>query len=80
MLSAEQKTELESIFFRKHKRGSRAYDKTALSEGVDFLGILPRAERALPQLAKACTREQLWERMAFRVVPKVQITDMGRKR
>lgn len=54
--------------------------KTALSEGVDFLGILPRAERALPQLAKACTREQLWERMAFRVVPKVQITDMGRKR
>lgn len=44
--------------------------KTALSEGVDFLGILPRAERALPQLAKACTREQLWERMAFRVVAK----------
>ena len=76
LLSAEQKTELESIFSASIKEEV----KTALSEGVDFLGILPRAERALPQLAKACTREQLWERMAFRVVPKVQITDMGRKR
>ena len=79
-LSAEQKTELESIFSARIKEEVEHTIKTALSEGVDFLGILPRAERALPQLAKACTREQLWERMAFRVVPKVQITDMGRKR
>lgn len=80
LLSAEQKTELESIFSASIKEEVEHTIKTALSEGVDFLGILPRAERALPQLAKACTREQLWERMAFRVVPKVQITDMGRKR
>ena len=76
----EQKTELESIFSASIKEEVEHTIKTALSEGVDFLGILPRAERALPQLAKACTREQLWERMAFCVVPKVQITDMGRKR
>lgn len=80
LLSAEQKTELESIFSASIKEEVEHTIKTALSEGVDFLGILPRAERALPQLAKACTREQLWERMVFRVVPKVQITDMGRKR
>ena len=80
LLSAEQKTELEGIFSAIIKEEVEHTIKTALSEGTDFFGFLPRAARALPQFAENYTREQLWERMAFRIVPEVQITDMGRKR
>ena len=80
LLSAEEKTELEEIFSAIIKEEVEHTIKTALSEGADYFGFLPRTERALPQMAEQYTREQLWARMAFRILPAVQITDMGRKR
>lgn len=80
LLSAKEKNELEEMFNASIKNEVEHTIKTAMSEGEDFLGFLPRAERALPQLTQNYTREQLWERLSVRVVPAVKITDMGRKR
>lgn len=80
LLSAEGKKKLEGIFNAIIKEEVEHTIKIAVAEGEDLFGFLPRLERAMPQLAETYTKEQLWERMAFRIVPAVQITDMGRKR
>lgn len=77
-ISAQRRQELEKKYNEIIKKEVEHTIKIAKTEKTDWFGILPRLRRAMPNASESDA--QLWERLAVRVSPRVEITDMGRKR
>lgn len=76
----ESDKELEEIFEAIIKEEVEHTLKIAMAAEEDLFGILPRLQRAMPQLAEEYSREVLWDAVVFEIYPDLEWKDMGRKR
>lgn len=80
LLSSQSRKEIEEIFEAIIKEEVEHTLKIALGADEDLFGILPRLQRAMPQLAEEYSRDVLWDAVVFQIYPELELKDMGRKR
>lgn len=72
--------EIEEIFAGIIKEEVTHTLKIAVEAEEDIFGILPRLQRAMPDLAEGADRKTLWQSLEFEIVLELEIKDMGQKR
>lgn len=80
LISSQSREEIEKIFEGIIKEEVEHTLKIAMGAGEDLFGILPRLQRAMPQLAEKYSRDVLWDAIVFQIYPELELKDMGRKR